>query len=73
MENSIKNSYMNTKTSKNGVPKSGIRFRGKISKMGERFVIYVPKALHEMIRELWGKDVLVIIEEVEDDGGQMVC
>jgi hypothetical protein len=51
----------------NAVLKNHIRFRGKISRMGERFVIYVPKALHEMIKELSGKDVLVIIKEVESD------
>jgi antitoxin component of MazEF toxin-antitoxin module len=52
----------------NTIVKDQIRFRGKISKMGERFVIYVPKALHEMIKGLIGKDVLVIIEEVESYG-----
>jgi len=57
---------MNTKI-RSKTSKSHIRFRGRISKMGRRFVIYIPKALHEMVKGLWGKDVLVIIEEVKDD------
>jgi len=51
----------------NTVSRSKIIFRGRISKMGNRFVIYIPKALHEMIRELLGIEVIVVVEAVKND------
>jgi hypothetical protein len=46
--------------------KDRIRFRGRISKMGKRFVIYVPKALHEMVEDLWGKEIVVTIDDIKN-------
>jgi len=45
-----------------------LRFRGRISKMGNRFVIYIPKALNEMVKELLGIELIVTLEAVGDEG-----
>ena len=44
-----------------------LRFRGRISKMGNRFVIYVPKALNEMVKKFLGIELIVILEVVRDE------
>jgi hypothetical protein len=46
------NTKMNNSYKKEREVKRHIRFRGRISKMGERFVIYAPKALREMVEDL---------------------
>jgi antitoxin component of MazEF toxin-antitoxin module len=43
-----------------------VRFKAKISKEGDRLVIFIPKALHEMISSVKGKEVLVHIEDAEE-------
>jgi len=46
-----------------------IVFKARVSKTGNRYVIYIPRALHEMIREIIGKKVTITIE---DDGDEHV-
>jgi hypothetical protein len=62
------NAKMNNVVRKKGRSKDRIRFRGRISKMGERFVIYVPKALREMVKDLWGKEIVVTIDDIKNNG-----
>jgi len=42
-------------------------FRGRINRMGSRFVIYVPKALNEMVKKFLGIELIVILEVVRDE------
>ncbi len=42
---------------------TSIRFRAKISKEGGRLVIVIPKALHEMISSVRGKELLIELKE----------
>jgi hypothetical protein len=39
-----------------------VKFKAKISKMGDNRVIWIPLAMHEMTRELEGKEILVTID-----------
>ena len=42
-----------------------LTFRSKISKMGNNRIIWVPMALHEMIRDFEKTDIMVSIKKVE--------
>ena len=42
-----------------------LRFKAKISKMGENRIIWVPLALREMIKEFEKGDIMVSIKKVE--------
>ena len=42
---------------------TSVRFRAKISKEGKRLVIVIPKALHEMISSIRGKELLVDLKD----------
>jgi hypothetical protein len=41
-----------------------LTFKGKISKMGENKIIWIPMALHEMIRDFEKNDIMVSIKKV---------
>ncbi len=43
--------------------KANIRFPSTISKMGDNKIIWVPLAVHEMVRDLEGKKLMVTVEE----------
>ncbi len=45
---------------------TSVRFRAKISKEGNRLVIVIPKALHEMISSIRGKELLVDLKDSEE-------
>ena len=45
--------------------KDELTFRSKISKMGDNRIIWVPMALHEMIRDIAKSDIMVSIKKVE--------
>ena len=47
--------------------KDELTFRSKISKMGDNRIIWiwVPMALHEMIRDIEKSDIMVSIKKVE--------
>jgi hypothetical protein len=42
-----------------------LTFKSKISKMGDNRIIWVPMALHEMIRDFEKGDILVSITKVQ--------
>ena len=42
-----------------------LTFKAKISKMGNNRVIWVPIALHEMIKDFEKEDVIISIKKVE--------
>ena len=42
-----------------------IVFKAKLSRMGDKLHIYVPKAFHTMMKDKIGREVVVIIEEAE--------
>ncbi len=42
---------------------TAVRFRAKISKEGNRLVIVIPKALHEMVSPIRGKELLIELKE----------
>jgi len=42
-----------------------MKWRGKISRMGGKYVIVVPKALHEMARDLVGKELIIEIKNMD--------
>jgi len=42
-----------------------LRFKAKISKMGDNRIIWVPLALREMIKEFEKSDIMVSIKKVE--------
>ena len=41
-----------------------LTFKGKISKMGDNRIIWVPMALHEMIKDFEKGDIMVSIKKV---------
>ena len=43
---------------------SPVRFIAKISSMGDKFIILIPKERHAQAKKLKGKYVRVIVEEV---------
>lgn len=43
-----------------------LTFKAKISKMGNNRVIWVPMALHEMIKDFEKEDVMISIKKVEN-------
>ena len=45
--------------------KDELTFRSKISKMGDNHIIWVPMALHEMIRDIEKSDIMVSIKKAE--------
>ena len=44
-----------------------LTFKAKISKMGNNRVIWVPMALHEMIKDFDKEDVMISIKKVEKE------
>ena len=40
------------------------KFAGKVSPMGDKFIIIVPKAKHADVSDLVGKQLIVKIEEI---------
>jgi hypothetical protein len=44
-----------------------LTFKAKISKMGNNRVIWVPRALHEMIKDFEKEDVMISIKKVEKE------
>ncbi|WP_304329366.1 hypothetical protein [Candidatus Culexarchaeum yellowstonense] len=44
-----------------------IVFKARVSKSGKRYVIYIPKALHEMMKSIVGKKVIITIEDDVDE------
>jgi hypothetical protein len=42
-----------------------LTFKSKISKMGDNRIIWVPMALHEMVKEFEKGDIMVSIKKVE--------
>lgn len=44
--------------------KNKIIFEGSISSMGKNKIIWVPLALHHMVKDIEGKKVKVTVEEV---------
>ena len=45
------------------IVKDELTFRSKISKMGDNRIIWVPMALHEMIRDFEKSDIMVSIKK----------
>ena len=42
-----------------------LTFKSKISKMGDNRIIWVPMALHEMIKKFKKSDIMVSIKKVQ--------
>jgi len=43
-----------------------LRFAARISKLGKRYVIYIPAEFKEQAEKLHGKQVIVTIEEISN-------
>ena len=41
-----------------------LTFKSKISKMGDNRIIWVPMALHEMIKEFEKSDIMVTVKKI---------
>ena len=42
----------------------GLTFKSKLSKMGDNRIIWIPAALHEMIKNFENDDIMVSIKKV---------
>lgn len=42
---------------------ASVRFVGKISSMGDKLIVVIPKEFHDQVKKLKGKQVRVVIDD----------